>query len=156
MWSEDDESEKKLQVKASLPHNTSNLSFQIGLKKWCWTSSTSFRKIFISKRRKKFKTSNHNIVLNLFCVLALDMHIMPFSFLILVDLRKYIENFQRSCTVGSTNPNFVNQNVVKMWQSACKIPTIKSWPCQVKAITKKIKKIWNSFFSYPALCSSVF
>ncbi|KAF4799125.1 Parvalbumin, muscle [Turdus rufiventris] len=33
MWSEDDESEKKLQVKASLPHNTSNLSFQIGLKK---------------------------------------------------------------------------------------------------------------------------
>lgn len=52
------------------------------------------------------KISGQNVVLNLFCVLALDMHVIPFSFLILIDLRKYIENFQRSCTVGSTNPNF--------------------------------------------------
>lgn len=62
------------------------------------------------------KISSHNVALNLFCVLALDMKIMPFSFLIFIDLRKYIESFQRSCPVGSTIQIFipVNQNVVKM------------------------------------------
>lgn len=31
MWTEDDESEKKLQVKARLPNKTTNISSQIGL-----------------------------------------------------------------------------------------------------------------------------
>lgn len=95
------------------------------------------------------KISCYNVVLNLFCVLALDTHIMPFSFLILIGLRKYIENFQRSCTVGSTNPNFYPcksercKNVTLSMQNySYEVMTLPG-----ESLNKGKKRNWNSYFS---------
>lgn len=99
-------SEKNCRSRPGCANNTSNLSFQIRLKNDAEAALPASGKYLQERGEKKMKISGQNVVLNLFCVLALDMHVIPFSFLILIDLRKYIENFQRSCTVGSTNPNF--------------------------------------------------
>lgn len=46
-------------------------------------------------------------------MLALDTHVMPFCFLILIDLRKYIKNFQSSALYTEQVHIFtlVNQNI---------------------------------------------